>query len=762
MWSVAACLLVVLVASFAYLGNAQAYSWAAVVEALSKQPVIQLRTAGTGESQSSWLSITTRKAGQQSDSALRFYDFANGFLLERGKSDLQARRFRLPESSLDSDSQRLVLAFLAGGFGTDGTGQDFQNARLVEENWSLGTGGVELRLAFATESEEAPLRLTLTIDPKTQLPHRVTVHEQNGTTRATTFSYPREDVDELVAKSFPAELSIVDVAPAAVVASETSKLKANTGTSISTPSSLEATAASNARLATPLTGAASLGWQPLVARNDSGDGAVTQIDALLERLWREQGITPVAPATDEELLRRVYLDLTGRTPTVMEVRNYLADNSLDRYAALVDRLLASRDHATHLAAVWRSMLLPEGVDLTRFGGIQAFDAWLSDQFAQNVPYDKLASLLLLAEGRLSRSGPLLFYSALKLDADQLAGRTARVFLGMRLDCAQCHDDPFEPWTQQDFWSFAAFFARISRPQAALESVSTVMQVRDIDRGEVKMPGSESPVMPKFLDGSNLDESPQATARREQLVRWLASPENPYFARAAVNRVWAHLFGQGIVDPVDGFGKRHPPRSAELLDLLASRFIANDFNLRDVFRVTVLSRAYRLSSGAATEDPQRREWFAQMNVKMLTAEQVYDCISVASMLVGAPQESVSIARVGNSSRDEFLQQFKTIGARATEYQSGIPQALTLMNGSLITGATGLATSGLLKSLDAPFFTDDQRIEVLYLATLSRRPGLGEWDLLRKYVADRETGTPLQEALADILWGLLNSAEFTMNH
>jgi hypothetical protein len=490
--------------------------------------------------------------------------------------------------------------------------------------------------------------------------------------------------------------------------------------------------------------------------------SAAEIDVLLSQLWQQQGVVSAGPAADEELLRRVFLDLSGRTPSVMEVRNYLADTSPDRYEALVDRLLSSRDHATHLATVWRTALLPEGVDLTRFGGIPAFDAWLSEQFGKNIPYDQLARTLLLAEGRLSRSGPLLFYSALKLDADQLAGRTARVFLGLRLDCAQCHDDPFEPWTQKDFWSFAAFFARISRPQAALESVSTVMQVRDVDRGEVKMPDSDVPVMPKFLDGSNLDDSPQAAARRAQLAQWLASPDNPYFARAAVNRVWAHLFGRGIVDPVDGFGKRHPSRSDELLDLLAGRFIASGFDLRDTLRAVVLSRPYRLASGAEHEDPKRREWFAQMNVKMLTPEQVYDCISVASMLTDAQQESFAIVRMGNSGRDEFLRQFQTLAGRPTEYQGGIPQALTLMNGSLISGATGLASSGLLKSLDAPFFTDDQRIEVLYLATLSRRPSADEWKLLREYVADREAGISVQEPLADILWGLLNSAEFMMNH
>jgi hypothetical protein len=337
-----------------------------------------------------------------------------------------------------------------------------------------------------------------------------------------------------------------------------------------------------------------------------------------------------------------------------------------------------------------------------------------------------------------------------------------VFLGMRLDCAQCHDDPFEPWTQEDFWSYAAFFARISRPQAALESVSTVMRVRDIDRGEVMMPDSEDSVAPKFLDGSKFDESPEAAARRQQLARWLTGPDNPYFARAAVNRVWAHLFGHGIVDPVDGFGKQYPPRSPELLDLLAAQFIANDFNLRETFRTIALTRAYQLSSGAETDDPVRRDWFAQMNVKMLTAEQVYDCITVASMLVATDANGFSIARVGNTTRDEFLQQFKTLAGRPTEYQGGIPQALTLMNGTLISSATDLAGSGLLKSLEAPFFTEDQRIEVIYLATLSRQPTSGEWPLLRDYVNDRDPDTSIQEPLADILWALLNGAEFTMNH
>ena len=358
----------------------------------------------------------------------------------------------------------------------------------------------------------------------------------------------------------------------------------------------------------------------------------------------------------------------------------------------------------------------------------------------------------------------MFYSATKLEADQLAGRTARVFLGMRLECAQCHDHPFEPWTQEDFWGFAAFFARISRPRGKLENVSTVMQVRDVDRGEVMMPESESAVAPKFLNASEEIIPEKANQRRQKLTQWLTGRDNPYFARATANRVWSMLFGKGIVNPVDDFGVGNPPLSPELLDLLAGHFIQSDFDLRELFRVVALSRPYRLSSGADDVHEIREEWFAQMNVKMLTVEQVYDCITVATMPGTAQNDSMMglVNRFGNTSRDEFLREFRTPSGRATEYQGGIPQALTMMNGGLIDSATGLQSSGLLKSLTAPFFTRDQRIEILYFATLSREPRASEKELLDQYITGEMSSAEFREALSDVLWALLNSAEFTMNH
>jgi len=365
----------------------------------------------------------------------------------------------------------------------------------------------------------------------------------------------------------------------------------------------------------------------------------------------------------------------------------------------------------------------------------------------------------------------LFYSAAKLDPDRLAAQTSRVFLGIRLECAQCHDHPFEPWKQTDFWSYAAFFARISRPQAELASVSTVMQVRDVNHGDVTLPESTQVVPPRLLgEGASELELDPTVVRRQQLADWLTSPKNPYFARATVNRLWSLLFGRGIVDPVDDFGNRNPPISPELLDTLASQLIESKFNLRRVLSTIALSRAYRLSSAASANDnvdesQKRLRHFAQMELKSLTAPQLYDCITVATLLQQAGASSnmaFQLNRFGNTGRAEFLQQFASPVDNRIEYMAGIPQALTLMNGELIDSATGMATSGLLKSLEAPFFTNDQRVEILFLATLSRQPTDSEWPMLRDAVPQNVSLTDRNEALADILWALLNSAEFTLNH
>ena len=506
-------------------------------------------------------------------------------------------------------------------------------------------------------------------------------------------------------------------------------------------------------------------WKPF-EKPLAEDELTRRVDNELAAQWQKNGIRPVGPATDAEFMRRVYLDLTGRIPTVSEVHEFFDDTSPNRRELLVDRLLTHRDHATHVAALWHSVLVPNEVDLSRIGGAEKFDEWLSDRFAANVPYDKIVRELLLAEGRVSDSGPLLFYAALKMNPEELAARSSRAFLGIRLECAQCHDHKFEDISQHDFWSFAAFFARISRPRGKMEMTSNVLAVRDNERGDVSIPNSKEIVQPRLpMADSNFEDKPGGPTRREQLVDWLTARDNGQFAQAAVNRVWAQLFGRGLVEPVDDMRPANEPIAPQVLDTLSRDFAASGFDLRRLTRALVLTKTYQLSSRSQDNDPSRTLNFAQMNIKSFTAEQLYDCIAVAtqkSKFVGATPNVSGLERFGDMSRQAFVDQFRAPTNDLTDYHAGIPQALTLMHGGLIQNATDLSTSGLLSSLAAPFFTDEQRVDTLFLSTLSRQPEPAERDVMLKTVSAAKTDTDRQRALGDVLWALLNSAEFTFNH
>ena len=317
-------------------------------------------------------------------------------------------------------------------------------------------------------------------------------------------------------------------------------------------------------------------WEPFAAPL-AADELSRRVDDELAALWSSNGIRPVGPSSDPEFMRRVYLDLTGRIPSVFEAQEFLEDSSPDRRERLVDRLLAHRDHATHLAAVWREILLPSDVDLSRVGGPVKFEEWLAVRFAENRSYDQIVRDILLAEGRVAESGPLLFYAALKLNPEELAARTSRAFLGMRMECAQCHDHFFDDISQHDFWSFAAFFARISRPRGKMEMTSPVLAVRDNQQGDVTIPETDEVVPPRLpLSAVEVQDTPDGPSRREQLVDWLTAQNNGHFARATVNRVWAHLFGRGLVEPVDDMRPANPPTRARSAGNACARLRGQQF------------------------------------------------------------------------------------------------------------------------------------------------------------------------------------------
>ena len=499
---------------------------------------------------------------------------------------------------------------------------------------------------------------------------------------------------------------------------------------------------------------------------------VSQVNEQLDMHWQSQGIAVAEPASDTEFLRRVYLDLTGRIPIPFEVYEYLESDPATRRAKLVDQLLNSRDHATHLATVWRKLLLPDGVDTNTYGGTVKFDEWLADRFEKNLSYDDIVRQLLLAEGRVSDSGPILFYAALKLNPEELAAKTARTFLGMRMECAQCHDHPFdESISQEDFWGFAAHFAQISRPRGKIEMTSSVLRVRDNPRGEVMMPDTEDVVPPRLpykvamFTEENAKQNDKAS-RRQQLVDWLTTKQNSRFARATVNRVWQHLFGLGMVEPVDDMRAGNLPTCPEVLDTLSHDFAAHDYDLRRLLRTLVLSDAYQLSSRAPSDEPSQLLEFARMNIKSFTADQLYDCINVAtepSSAGNGNNQTGSLVRIGNTARQAFIEQFQAPPGQRTDYHAGIPQALTLMHGQLVHSATDLASSGLLKGISAPFFSgDEERIETLFLSTLSRFPADAELEKMLSHVQAAEGDEQRMRAFGDILWALLNSAEFTFIH
>ena len=457
-------------------------------------------------------------------------------------------------------------------------------------------------------------------------------------------------------------------------------------------------------------------------------------------------------------MRRVCLDLTGTLPRVSRVREFLADESVDKRARLIDELLASPRFAAHLATTWRRIILPRGLEAEQVNSAVALERWLRTRIMERDRYDNIVADVLVATGS-SRGGPAAFYSSADLKPEELAASTSRVFLGMQIQCAQCHDHPFDNWSQEDFWGFAAFFARVRRLEQGQAQAN--LRLVDLDSGEVVLPETETIIAPKYPAGQTANPADGGT-RRRQLAIWMASRDNPYFARAAVNRMWALLFGRGLIDPVDDLGEFNPPSHPELLDELEAFFVESGFDLAALLRVLANTKAYQLSSAAPQGDAAPPELFARMAVKPLSAEQLYDSIAAISGRASAvPNAGMAAEPLLDPSRRAFLTKIASSNG-ASVADIGVPQALVLMNGAESATATNSAQGGLLQAIEAPLFSDRERVEILCLATLSRPPHPHEYDALLAHVVEGAASGKRHEALGDVLWALMNSSEFALNH
>ena len=484
-----------------------------------------------------------------------------------------------------------------------------------------------------------------------------------------------------------------------------------------------------------------------------------RVDELLAHRWSEAGVEPAPPAADAEFVRRVCLDLTGVIPSVSRVRAFLDDPSPDKRARLIDELLSSPRYATHMATTWRKLILPRGLDPDQLQNAIALEGWLRARFVEEERYDNIVAEVLVATGG-GQGGPAAFYSSVQFRPEELASATSRVFLGMQIQCAQCHDHPFDDWTQEDFWGFAAFFSRVkqldqNRPQSRLRLV-------DLERGEVMLPDSDTVVPPRYPGGELADEH-RAGTRRRKLAIWLVSRDNPYFARAAVNRVWAQLFGRGLIEPVDDLGESNPASHPQVLSELEAYFVDSGFDLKSLLRLLANTEAYQLSSaiGGGSEVPP--ELFSRMTMKPLTPEQFYDSL----MKIIARQRSTAAfsgagAQQLDPQRRAFFAKMASRSGDSAQFEPGVPQALLMMNGAEATEATDVERSGLLGALEAPLFSDEQRLEILLLATLSRPPSEDERKQFVAHVQNARADDKERQALSDVLWALINSTEFAMNH
>lgn len=540
--------------------------------------------------------------------------------------------------------------------------------------------------------------------------------------------------------------------------------------------------------------------------------AVERVDAVITTAWSAAGTAPSPECDDATFVRRAYLDLTGTIPSPDEARGFALDEATGKRAALVARLVQSRAHARHLTNYWDDVLMGS-VKNRRIDRV-AFRQWLYGKLATHTPYDRWVAELLTASGANSRGGQPDFAGWELRDEpatppegvngavnwlmrgaqapQNLAGATARVFLGVQIQCAECHDHPSDKWTQEDFRHFTASFMRTTGRPLDSERTRGLRRVEVFDEKEptrkmrrrMEQVGFDD-ADPRALDGTSLEgDSP-----RRALAAWLTAKDNPWFARALVNRVWASLLGHGFVEPIDDFRDGQAAKAPEALDVLAADFVTHGYDLGRLVRIVTATQVYQRSPAPITAG--KPELWQSFAVRPMSADQLLDSLVVATGIEPALQEVVGerLPRLKLRIRRDFHFTFDVEEEEASTdtFTGTTTQALMLLNGALVNaGTTNLEGSTLARASRAPGDIEPA-IEALYVAALSRFPTSEERDHWVRFVAEhphaesalpgarvegpvarlvRTKGVgdrrPEDAALEDLFWALLNSTEFSHVH
>lgn len=476
-----------------------------------------------------------------------------------------------------------------------------------------------------------------------------------------------------------------------------------------------------------------------------------KLDGLLAAGLDEEGMKRAPRTDDGEFLRRLHLDLLGVIPPPEKVRAFLDSKDPNKRAKAIDELLASNQFGKHFGGVWGNLLYTKSADNRRLDPEPLF-TWLEDAFNKNKPWDEVVYSLLTAFGKQD-ANPAVTYTLANGTNDKLTDSICKLFLGVQLQCAQCHNHPFTTWKQDDYWGLASFFSKVHRDN--LKMAARKEQPPGVDefarpKGPPALPESAKVVPPRFFLGTQPKLDP-AGPQRPALARWLISADNPFFAKAQINRLWAHFFGRGFVNPIDDMQGANEPVHPEVLTLLTEQLVAHRFDLKFMIAAICRTETYQQTSrNPAAADEEAQAQFGRMSIKVMTPEQLYDSLCA---VFGEPgrRKQMKIKGIGNDPRTIFISFFHNEDASGpTEYQSGIPQALRLMNSDLFD-STRLLDEALKRRKPAEI------VEHLFLGTLSRRPTSAEMEKFRPFVASSPTPRS-----ADVLWALVNSSEFVSNH
>lgn len=484
------------------------------------------------------------------------------------------------------------------------------------------------------------------------------------------------------------------------------------------------------------------------------------VDELVNAKLNKIRIEPSEICGDEIFLRRVTLDITGLLPTVAEYQAFLADTAADKRAKKIDDLLSRKEFSEIWAMKWSELLMVKTTNQVQYKPMFLYSNWLTSQISNNVPLDQMVRELLGATGGTFANPATNFYQ-IESDNQKLAENTAQVFFGIRIQCAQCHNHPFDQWTMNDYYGFTAFFAQIGR-KTGEDARETVVFNRG--GGEVNHPVGGRVMAPKFLGG----ETPDVTGkdRRKVLADWLASPQNPYFAPSVANRVWAHFFGKGIVEPVDDIRVSNPPSNPELFRTLGTKLVEYNYDFKQLVRDICNSQAYQRSTQRNASNETDELNFAHGNIRRIGAESLLDCISQVTntkdKFQGLPLGARAVQIADGQTNTYFLTTFgrskrETVCACEATTDPTLSQALHLLNGDTVQGK--IRGGGVVDTFVNEKLTPEQAVEQLYVRCLSRKPTAEELAQIAPLVNDPEKPAV---ALQDFFWALLNSREFLFNH